>query len=319
MERLLILFLALALDLLLGEPPSAIHPVVWIGKTISLGEKLAPCVHKTFPLNKREKIKQLSYGVCLVLLTVSLFSTATYFALHYLRELSSLAYAVIGGLLLKTSFSFKELGRTALEMRELLANDSLGEARVKIAALVSRDATTLEKPQLVSATIESVAENLNDSIVAPLFYFLILGVPGAIAYRVANTLDAMIGYHGKYEYLGKAAARLDDVLNFVPARISGMLLVVAARLYRKDSRNAWRVLLRDHGKTESPNAGWPMSAMAGALKTRLEKVGYYSLGDINTPLTPILIDSGVKLVNVSFIVWALLCILTEVFRIVLTA
>ena len=144
-------------------------------------------------------------------------------------------------------------------------------------------------------------------------------MPGAIAYRVVNTLDAMIGYHGKYEYLGKVAARLDDILNFIPARISGILLVIAARLCRKDSRNAWRIMLRDHGKTESPNAGWPMSAMAGALRTRLEKIGCYSLGEVNAPLSPQLIASGVKLAGISVILWALLCVIMEVMQFVFVA
>lgn len=319
MEPLLILLIALALDLLLGEPPSPIHPVVWMGKTISLGEKLAPSLHKAPASSKKERAKQLVYGACLTLLTVSIFAAATYFALHYLNELTSMTYVIVGGLLLKTSFSFKELRRVALEMKEFLANDNLEEARVKVSALVSRDVRTLEEPQLVSATIESVAENLNDSVVAPLLYFLIGGVPGAIGYRAVNTLDAMIGYHGKYEYLGKAAAKLDDVLNFVPARISALLLVIAARLCRKDSRNAWRVLLRDHGKTESPNAGWPMSAMAGALRTKLEKIGHYRLGDANTRLVPQLITPTVSLLSISVLLWALLCAVVEVTRFVLTA
>jgi adenosylcobinamide-phosphate synthase len=115
----------------------------------------------------------------------------------------------------------------------------------------------------------------------------------------------MIGYHGEYEYLGKCAAKLDDILNFIPARLSGLLLVIAAYLCRKDSRNAWQVMLRDHSKTESPNAGWPMSALAGALRTRLEKADCYSLGNANNPLSPQLIASGIKLLEAS----ALLCVL----------
>jgi adenosylcobinamide-phosphate synthase len=129
----------------------------------------------------------------------------------------------------------------------------------------------------------------------------------------------MIGYHGKYEYLGKVAARLDDILNFIPARISGILLVIAARLCQKDSRNAWQIMLRDHGKTESPNAGWPMGAMAGALRTRLEKVGCYSLGEVNTPPSPQLIASGVKLVDTSALLWVSLYLLVGVTYFVFTA
>ena len=299
MELLLILLMALAIDLLLGEPPRAVHPVVWMGKTISFWERFAPSGHS----EESSTRSQLVYGGGMALLTISIFTSAVYFFLLYVNELSSIAYIIVGALLLKSTFSLRELRRSALEIKALLAKDNLEEARVRMPALVSRGTQTLGKPALVSATIESVAENVSDSFVAPLFYFLIFGVPGAVAYRVVNTLDAMIGYHGKYEYLGKVAARLDDILNFIPARISGLLLVIAARLCKKDSRNAWQIMLRDHGKTESPNAGWPMSAMAGAIRTRLEKVSCYSLGEVNTPLSPQLIAAGVKLADIAAVLW----------------
>jgi adenosylcobinamide-phosphate synthase len=308
MELLLILLLALALDLLLGEPPRPIHPVVWMGKIISFWERRAPAEHS----EESSKWSQLIYGAGVALLTIAIFASAAYFLLFYANELSPIAYIIIGALLLKPTFSFRELRRTALDVRKLLVDDNLKGTQDKMSALVSRETRTLERPALVSATIESVAENLTDSFVAPIFYFLIFGVPGAIAYRVVNTLDAMIGYHGKYEYLGKVAARLDDILNFIPARISGILLVIAARLCQKDSRNAWQIMLRDHGKTESPNAGWPMGAMAGALRTRLEKEGCYSLGEVNTPLSPQLIASGVKLVDTSALLWVLLYLVAGV-------
>ena len=315
MELLLILLLALALDLLLGEPPRPIHPVVWMGKIISFWERLAPAKHR----EESSKWSQLIHGAGVALLTTAIFASTAYFLLFYVNELSPIAYIIVGALLLKPSFAFRELRRATLDVKKLLADDNLQDAQSKLSALVSRETRTLERPALVSATIESVAENLSDSFVAPIFYFLIFGVPGAIAYRVVNTLDAMIGYHGKYEYLGKAAARLDDILNFIPARISGILLVIAARFCQKDSKNAWQIMLRDHGKTESPNAGWPMGAMAGALRTRLEKAGCYSLGEVNTTLSPQLIASGVKLVDTSALLWVSLYLVTGVTYFVLVA
>ncbi|MCK4387955.1 MAG: cobalamin biosynthesis protein, partial [Dehalococcoidia bacterium] len=279
------------------------HPVVWMGKIISFWERLAPA---------QGKWSQLIYGTGMVLLTTAIFASTAYFFLFYVNELGPIAYIIVGALLLKPSFSFRELRRTAFDVKTFLVDDNLSDARAKMSALVSRETQTLERPALVSATIESVAENACDSFVAPIFYFLIFGVPGAIAYRVVNTLDAMIGYHGKYEYLGKVAARLDDILNFIPARISGILLVIAAHLCQRDSKNAWQIMLRDHGKTKSPNAGWPMGAMAGALRTRLEKVGCYSLGEVNTPLSPQLIASGVKLVNTSALLWVSLYLAVRV-------
>ncbi|MBN2186546.1 MAG: cobalamin biosynthesis protein [Dehalococcoidia bacterium] len=303
MEFLFALLLALAIDASLGEPPRAINPVVWIGKGISLLERFAPI---------QSKRAQLLYGIFMVLLTIIIFALPVYFLLFYVKQIGSIAYIIGSALLLKPSFSLKELRRSALEIKVLLSKDNLEDARAKMPALVSREAQNLEKPALVSATVESVAENICDSFVAPLFYFLLLGVPGAIAYRVVNTSDAMIGYHGKYEYLGKFSAKLDDVLNFIPARISGLLLVVAAYAYRKDGRNAWRTMLRDHGRTESPNAGWSMSAAAGALSVRLEKAGCYCLGQTSNPLSPQLIASGMNLATIAAILWVLSCLILEV-------
>ena len=144
--------------------------------------------------------------------------------------------------------------------------------------LVRYVAERLDEAQLASAAIESLAENLSDSVVAPGLFYLIGGLPGAYAYRAANTLDAMIGYHGDYEQLGKVAARVDDLLNLVPARLSALLLLGAAGFGLGNGAWAWRTLWRDHGQTASPNAGWPMSAAAGALGRRLEKIDHYILG-----------------------------------------
>ena len=310
MESIIILLLALAIDLSIGEYPRPLHPVVWMGKVASLGLRIAP---------RRGRWAQLIYGAGVVILTIALFTLSAYFLLFYLRWLNTVAYVVVAALLLKSTFSLKELWRVALKVKRLLEGGNLSRARVEMKALVGRDTGQLDKPHLVSATVESVAENTSDSFVAPLFYFLLFGLPGAIAYRVVNTLDAMIGYHGEYEYLGKVAARLDDGLNFIPARLSGLLIVAAAYLYRKDGRNAWQVMLADHGNTESFNAGWPMSAAAGALRTRLEKAGHYSLGNANSSLSPQLILPGVRLMVVSALLWVVLCLMVEVISLVFTA
>ena len=310
MESIIILLLALAIDLTIGEYPRPLHPVVGMGKVASLGLRIAP---------RRGQWAQLIYGAVVVIFTIALFALSAYFLLSYLKGLNTVAYVVVAALLLKSTFSLKELRRAALKVKHLLEERNLSRARVEMKALVSRDTSQLDKPHLVSATVESVAENTSDSFVAPLFYFLLFGLPGAIAYRVINTLDAMIGYHGEYEYLGKFAARLDDGLSFIPARLSGLLIVVAAYLCRKDGRNAWQVMLADHGNTQSLNAGWPMSAAAGALRTQLEKVGHYSLGNANSPLSPQLILPGVRLMLVSALLWVVLCLMVEVMNLVFTA
>ncbi|MFC1911665.1 cobalamin biosynthesis protein [Chloroflexota bacterium] len=308
MDILLILFLAVTIDLAIGEPPRCLHPVVWIGKLVSLLER---------GCKSRRPAAQFLYGLGMTLFTAGLFTAAACFLLAYLKNLNFIAYIIVGAFLLKSTFSLRELRRTAIGIKKLLLEDKLDKARFDLRAMVSRNTHSLPKPLLISAVVESVAESTGDSLVAPLFYFLLLGVPGAIAYRVVNTLDSMVGYHGKYEYSGKFASRLDDVLNFIPARLAALLLVLAAFLSRKSGRAAWRVALREHARTESINAGWPMAATAGALGVQLEKVGHYKLGKANTPLTPETIDASLKLLYLTMFAWSLICLAAGGIRFVL--
>ncbi len=300
----LVLLLALLLDLTLGEPPAVIHPVVWVGKVTSFLAK---------GNTNRSSGTQLLFGLGIVLVTLGVFVIPVYFLLSYLKSLNNIvAYVVIAAVILKTSFSLKELRRAALRVRNLLAEDKLAEACFELRALVGRDTSKLDKSLMVSATVESVAENSCDSFVAPLFYFVFLGVPGAVAYRVINTLDAMIGHHGEFEYLGKFAARLDSVANFIPARLAALTIVLSSWICKAKATAAWRIMLRDRGKTESPNAGWTMSAIAGALGVQLEKVGHYKIGDNHNPLLTGSIDASLKIAMTEAFIWSLTVILAEV-------
>ena len=295
---LLILLVALAIDMVLGELPRLIHPVVWVGKVTSFLER--GCAG-------RARLVQFIYGVGMVLLLVGLFAASTYFILFYLKSLHFIAYLIIGAVLLKSTFSLRELRGAALRVKGLLLRKELEEAHYELRSLVSRDTRGLPESLVVSATVESLAENMCDSFVAPLFYFLLLGVPGAVAYRVVNTMDAMIGYHGEYEYSGKFASRLDDVLNFIPARLTALLLVSGSFILRRGARASWQVALNEHTKTESPNAGWAMAAMAGALNVQLEKVGHYKLGKQGAPLIPGTIDASLQLIQIAGLIWVIIC------------
>lgn len=299
LQNSIVFVLALTVDFIFGELPRPIHPVVWMGKVISPMQRCAL---------QQGKSAQCISGVALVIGTLALFV----FPLAVcLKSIPLHVYILVGTFFLTSTFSIKEMQQVAGTIKGLLEKGELKKAQVETTSLVSRDTSTLDEQHLVSATVESVAENLCDSIVAPLFYFLLFGIPGAMAYRVVNTFDAMIGYHGKYEYIGKFSARLDDAVNYIPARISGLLLVLAAYLYRKDGKNAWNIMIRDHRNTESPNAGWSMSAMAGALRTQLKKVGCYSLGDSDEPLSIQLIEYGMTLVNISTLLWIGMCLIVE--------
>jgi adenosylcobinamide-phosphate synthase len=262
---------------------------------------------------------QFIYGAGITLVAIGLFVAPVYFILFYLKSLNFIAYVIVGGVLLKSTFSLKGLRQAALKVKGSLTNQELDEARFALRSLVSRDTKNLSQPLLVSATVESVAENTGDSFVAPLFYFLLLGVPGAIAYRMVNTIDTMIGYHGEWEYLGKFAARLDDVVNFIPARFTALMIVIAAWLCKKDVSGGWRVMLGDHDKAPGPNAGWAMSAAAGSLGVQLEKIGHYQLGDNHYPLSPETIGASLQVMAVVALIWSLTCISVEVIRFVVTA
>ncbi len=305
MPDLLMLPLAVAIDLAAGEPPNSVHPVVWMGKTVGLFMKAA----RRAP---HPAAAEFLYGVLVTVLTVAIFTAAAYFLLALIRGVNVPAFVAVGALLLKTSFSLRALRAAAVKVKDMLVSGRLPEGRAAVRSLVGRDTVGLGEGQVVSATVESVAENTCDSFVAPLFLFLFLGVPGALAYRVINTLDNTIGFRGKYEYLGKFAARLDDVVNYVPARITALVFVLAAWILRRDAGSAWRIMLRDHGKTAGPNGGWTMGAMAGALGVRLEKVGHYSLGDDRRPALPAMIDASLRIMLLTAAVWTVVTMLGKV-------
>jgi adenosylcobinamide-phosphate synthase len=191
------------------------------------------------------------------------------------------AGVVIEALALTTMLSLRDLVRAARRVQAALRGGDLDAARSAVGRdLVSRPTARLGAGQVAAATIESVAENLTDSVLAPVAFYLAFGLPGAFVYRAVNTADAMIGYrHGTLEHFGKVAARLDDALNFIPARLAALAIVGAAALAGADAGGAWRTMLGQYARTASPNAGWTMAAMAGALRVRLEKPEHYVLGD----------------------------------------
>jgi adenosylcobinamide-phosphate synthase len=184
---------------------------------------------------------------------------------------------------LKSTFSVRALLAAGGQVRLQLEAGELGEARRALRSLVSRPVAELTPGLVAAAAIESLAENATDSALAPWLAFAACGLPGAAAYRTLNTLDSMVGYRGRFEYLGKTAARLDDLANLLPARIGALLIALAAGAGAGSPRRAMVIAAREHRRTASPNAGWTMAAIAGALGVRLEKVGAYRLGDGDQP------------------------------------
>jgi adenosylcobinamide-phosphate synthase len=283
------LIAAYALDRALGEPPNAVHPVAWMGKAIAVGRDWAL---------RAGRGGQLARGA-IVALAIPTAAAALACAAQRAAGGSPLAAFVATTLLLKPMFAVRALRDAAYRVRDHLEQGDLAAARRGLASLCSRKADELDEEALVAATIESVAENASDSIVAPLLFFACFGLPGAVFYRAVNTLDAMIGYHGRLEYAGKAAARLDDLLNLLPARFTSALLLAAGALTGADLGRGFAVLLRDGASTESPNAGRPMAAMAGLLGVRLSKAGHYALGDALHALAPAQITAAWRIASIA--------------------
>lgn len=298
---------------MLGEPPAAWHPVVWYGELIRYLEQAVPQRH----------LSQFLYGIAMLVL-VAPIAVLPALGMHALAQqvqeglaqrgyprLGILWSALLEGVSLKPFLALRMLAEAGSRVRHALEQADLPAARHALRCLVSRDCSQLTAELAAAAAIESLAENLSDSLVAPLFYYVLFGVPGAAAYRLFNTFDSMVGYHGRHEYLGKAAARLDDVLNLVPARLTALLVIVLAPLFGGNRLAAWRIWRRDARKTESPNAGHPMAAAAGALGLQLEKVNHYILGDAKQAATSQHIRQAEQMVwRIGFGVIALTTVLT---------
>jgi adenosylcobinamide-phosphate synthase len=264
-SRVLPLGLALAFDLGVGELPAAGHPVVVGGWVI---DRLAGK-----PAGRARR--DLARGT----LAVALAATGAWvLGLLVEQRARGVIRLALVAWLLKSSFALRGLLDAAARVAYALRGDELEEARRQLPWLVSRPVDDLDRAHVCSAAIESLGENLADSYVAPLLAYAIGGLPAAMAYRVVNTADAMLGYRGDLEYLGKAAARLDDVANLLPARLTAAALVLSAPAVGLSGRGAFRAAVRDAGHAASPNAGWPMAATAGAIGVWLEKPGAYRLG-----------------------------------------
>ncbi|MEM9954833.1 MAG: adenosylcobinamide-phosphate synthase CbiB [Chloroflexota bacterium] len=259
------LLTAIVFDMTIGDPPNRWHPVAWMGTTIYWLRRHAP---------QRGKFifgGLIAWGGAVVVWI------STVFVICVIERLPQPLSALLQAWLLKTTFSLQGLNNAAYEVETALQNADIVEARRLLSwHLVSRDTSALNPSQVAAATIESVAENTSDGVIAPLFWYGIGGLPAAMTYRYLQTCDSILGYRDtEREWLGKIPARTDDVLNLIPARITGMLLVLVRP-------RAWHIWRHDAHLTASPNAGHPMSAMAGALDIELEKVDHYHL-NANAP------------------------------------
>lgn len=276
----LVLLLAAGIDIIFGEPPAAVHPVMWIGKLINLLKNAAPKTHRKF------------YGVIMALCCVFFAALLGYSVLYIasLPGIPGILALFIEAYFLKATFAINCLLSPAREIYKHLEENRLEKVRELLPIYVSRNTSKLTKTQMSSAVIESVSENYVDGILSPIFYYALFGEFGLVAayvFKAISTLDSMVGYKTEpYKELGYFSAKSDDVLNWIPARISVIFILAAALIVallpKKQGKinpfNSIRSAMEDGMKTPSPNSGYPMAATAGALGIKLEKPNTYVLG-----------------------------------------
>ena len=270
MSVMIVAVVAFLLDTLIGDPRSKFHPVVLIGNLISFLEKLLLRAEDK-PLKKVFKGGVLVYAVVIIVTLIGVgIELLTLEIPNHAAQIFAQAFV------LSFMISPKSLAKAGYEIYFLLENDQLDYARKKVSWIVGRDTENLNEAEVTRATVETVSENTVDGIISPLFFFAIGGLPLAMSYRAVNTMDSMIAYKSeKYFFFGQIAARLDDIVNYIPARITGLLFVMSAFLLQLDYKNAFAMMKRDAKKHPSPNGGWAEATVAGALNIRLGGMNYY--------------------------------------------
>jgi len=315
------ILLAFLLDFLIGDPYFIPHPIVGIGKLI---EKTESVLRKIFSNEKFAGIL-----LFLIVCSISFLSSiiVVYFS-NFLKTSSYLALKILGyGIfifLMSQFLALRGLINVARYIDKLLKKGQINKARIEIKALVGRDTEKLSEKKLKVAVVESLAENLNDAVIAPLFYLSLGGFPLLVLYKTVNTLDSMVGYRNKkYIKFGWFSAKMDDLFNYIPARISGILIVISCFFYKgfPISKRALKILLRDGRKHLSPNSGIPESAMAGALGIKMGGPNFYQgvlikkpyIGEELNPKYSLIINDACNIVILSSLLFLILIITIYVF------
>ncbi len=281
-QHLLAITIAVVLDLIIGDPPSWPHPVKWIGTFISkLDKRLNQGIHR-----KGKGIMMLFIVLLAVFVPVLFLCWGAY-------QIHPLIGIMVEGILISTSLAHKSLKDAAMEVYDPLQKDDYQKARLKLSYIVGRDTEQLTESEIVRGTVETVAENTSDGVTAPMFWAWIGGAPFALVYRAINTCDSMVGYkNDKYLDFGWASARMDDIANWVPSRLTGFTMLLANRPQKTKVKSTWNILFRDAKKHPSPNSGWCEAGAAALLGVQLGGVNTYKgivsnralMGDVLYPL-----------------------------------
>jgi len=299
-ESILVFGFAILLDLKFGDPKNKYHPTAWIGTLIA---KLTPIAK-----NENSIIEKLG-GICVVTITSGIVLTLLFtlnigISLITIDYVSLIVSVIIGGLLLKTTIAIRGMEKHAISVLESIDENNLDSARTHLSMIVKRNTKNLDKNHILSGVLESISENTVDGITGPLFYYSLFGLPGAFVYRVVNTADSMIGYRTNiFKNVGWFAATCDSVLNYIPSRLTGLIMIISSAILQNNWKESYKVMIRDGKKTESPNAGYPMAALAGALETKFEKINHYKLGDGEITLTKNHVHSAISIMKLTSILF----------------
>lgn len=267
MKIIYLLIGAVVLDLIIGDPSFIPHPICGIGRMIAKAEKI---LRKWFPSNLRLAGKLLAVSIPLITFVITFAVLKLLYLIHPI--LGFAAEVLLGSLALAA----KSLKKESMKVYDELQKHDLKKARYAVSMIVGRDTAALDETGVTKAAVETVAENSSDGVIAPMLYMAIGGAPLAMCYKAINTLDSMVGYKNeKYIDFGRASAKLDDVANYIPARIAGVLMVLSAFFTGQDGRNAWKIFRRDGRNHASPNSAQTEAACAGALQVRLAGNAYY--------------------------------------------
>lgn len=300
LESIVIIGFAIGLDLIFGDPKNKYHPTAWIGIIISKLTPLAKNYNTTVEKFTGFFIVLIPAGIVVTLLSI-LDLGISFITLDWVTIIVSI---LVGTILLKTTIAIRGMERYALAVMDSLENDNLDSARVNLSMIVKRNTKNLDRNHVVSGVLESISENTVDGVTGPLFYYAIFGIIGAFVYRIVNTADSMIGYKTDiFKNIGWFAATCDTILNYIPSRLTGLVMILSAIILQNNWKESYQVMLRDGKKTESSNAGYPMAALAGALETKFEKLDHYSLGNVETTLTKEHVLSAIAIMKLTSILF----------------
>ena len=296
LESIVIIGFAILLDLVFGDPKNRYHPTAWIGMLI--GTITTRMKNENYTVEKVGGIFIVLIPVCISIVVLSGLDFSI--ELISVESLSILISIISGVVLFKMTIAIKGMEKHALAVLDSIQKNDLTQARTNLSMIVKRNTKNLDKNHILSGTLESLSENIVDGITGPMFYFAIFGLPGAFVYRIVNTVDSMVGYKTQmFKNLGWFGANCDNVLNYIPSRLTGLTIVLGSMLLGHDWKNCYEIFKRDGKKTDSPNAGYPMAAFAGALGTKFEKLEHYSLGTGEYEITSKKVMDAISLMKVT--------------------